>query len=178
MFSVSLFCGANARARALRWQSGARVWHEQAALPAKEENKPPSVRAHFLRACWVILKMVTKQKQISGKPFNCNLCGHFQHRPAKRQGSPFSSAHLCSAVLSPCTALLLTPCKLLCFPQPNTNHPSVTLHTGGDITNPLAVPLLPTLLDASPVWERCQAEHRPHSSAAAARSGQDVGSTN
>lgn len=74
--------------------------------------------------------MVTKQKQISGKPFNCNLCGHFQYQPAKRQGSPFSSAHLCSAVLSPCTALLLTSCKLLCFPQPNKNYTSVTLHTG------------------------------------------------
>lgn len=34
--------------------------------------------------------LFTKQKQISGKPFKCNLCGHFQHQPAKRQGSPLS----------------------------------------------------------------------------------------
>lgn len=155
MFSVSFLHGASAWVQALRWQREARVWHERAALPAKEENKPPSAQAHFLRACWVILKMVIKQKQISRKPFKCNLCGHFQHQPAKRQGSPLSSAHLGSAVLSPCTALLLTPCKLLCFSQPHTKATFLPLHTG----TPKGYPH-PPAPPPCPAWGKCQAEHR------------------
>lgn len=89
--------------------------------------------AHFLRACCIIHRMVTKQKHVSRKSFNCNLYRHFQHQPAKRQETHLSP----QLTFSP-----RFPLYLPCSPNHQTQEP----------VNPLQAAMLSTTWHKTHVW--------------------------
>lgn len=67
------------------------TWAGSSASQGEEQSSQhQSASSSFPQSLLHYHKMVTKQKQISRKPFNCNLYRHFQHQPAKRQETHLS----------------------------------------------------------------------------------------